>query len=409
MAKSRKPVQIAQNTTDTASTASTATLESTASTASTETVTLEIVGEKDMTKTTLPPAMLDDTEISSETLDAMVDQVLAKTPEEIEAEATAKAEAEAQRIAEMLSLLSNSIEIAPQPATPPVIAKKQEKTPAKTIEIIEDCDRPDMFSIMCILMFGEVVKPADVVKFVRKNITSKAFPAGSKNAGEDYTAVSLALTRVYRDLKLNVDVALISKYEDRVAVNGSGISGFIDVSSLLVDQWKYGKGTANPDVFGVDEVSLAVRLWLQYSSMVMGNRSKGVNIGDSTQYKHLSSTPRNVIEWWKHTGFIEAMRIEFYSKETPLNVILADFIEHRGQKVETDGKTHLTPQAMFMINQIKALNPRNYRYLPKFECLHDMLFLDQACMSTGMDLVFRDTEPHYNPYYPQDTAPETTK
>ena len=356
------------------------------------------IGEKDMSKaevTAENTATLDNNASLASQIASMI-----STPTDAE-----KAQAEADRIAEMFAILESSASVQASPVTPPAKTTKAtaETTAKHAVAVIDDEDRNDLYKVMCFLVLGKIVAPKDLAKFIRQGITSKAFPCGDKaKLGIAYKAIAKAMEFSYRKAGVNAEVAITTKYEDRIAVNAGNIAGFVDASQIIFDQWKYASNAEFPDAYAHPEVSLAVRAWMQFLSLQLGNPKKGVNIGESNTFKHVSATPRNFIAWLNHTEVIGGkVFFSFYDEKTSVTKIIADYIEHKASFNIVDGKKILTPQSLYQINEIKMIKSRNYRYIMQFEDHGNFMFIDDTCLDTCFDLLF---DGEYNPFREFDPA-----
>ncbi len=410
---------IAPTTETTQETTQVSTQVSTNATATTPTTAKSKVNSMKKTTETTAKVATDSTQATTETTASVSTAIDPTTPTTtVESEATTQTTQSAhtqhsestQSTAKKVVLNDQIINaLAKVLAIPPTIATTQAKKStdqlSHEISKILDIDQSDFETILSINLFrGKVYRGKEVVKAIRqfaKNTVftklnaeknevdyysefAKAFNSYFQAMDEETTQLNRIHSVVKQPKKLkNVDVALITP--DRIAINSDNSDEFINLKSCLVDKWQHSKDDPKASIYQQPEVSLAVRLLLQINSVVYGE--KYFNIGDSTAYQHISTTPKNFKSILEKCG----LEIGYYSEKTTKEEIILDYLKKHCCYDEDDTELKelsIKPEHKYAIECISKIQPKHYPLIIQIdEGIHDYFIDFCDCTDTILDLI----------------------
>jgi hypothetical protein len=211
-------------------------------------------------------------------------------------------------------------------------AKKTEKSSVKReISSVGVDDHQNEITCTSLLCFGQYVKHDDLVKAMREFAKNPVFISVDAQHETDYQRLARLFDHMNKTFKLGFDISMLKS--DRIAVNGSKC---IDLDDLLIDQFEHGKDSKLSIQIARPELSLGLRLYCQFlnfnaifdeiTNARLENRSvdqarlKTFSVGDSTSFKHISSTVRNL----KALININA-NIAFYDNKSSKTQVMLDF------------------------------------------------------------------------------------
>ena len=271
---------------------------------------------------------------------ANADQIAKKIDQDTTQHANANANANAQDIllsSEDQALLDqitqalSSVDLSKAQSIVQTQAKKNEKSSVKReISSVGVDDHQNEIIAISLLAFGQFVKHDDIVKAMREFAKNPVFVSCDDQKETDYQRHARLFDLLNKTFKLGFDISMLKS--DRIAVNGANC---VNLDDLLIDQFEHGKDSKQSIQNARPELSLGLRLYAQFlnfnaifdeiTNARLENRSvdkaliKTFAIGDSTQFKHVSSTIRNL----KAMININS-KIEFYDSKTSKNQIMID-------------------------------------------------------------------------------------
>ena len=276
---------------------------------------------------------------------ANADQIEKKIDQDTTQHANANAQGNAN--AQSISLLSDedqamlkaltdalsSVDLSKAQSIVQTQSKKSEKSSVKReISSVGVDDHAMQITCLSLLVFGQYVKIEDFTKSMREFARNPVFVASDDQSESDYQRYSRLFDAINRKANLKLDISMIKA--DRIAVNGAIC---VDLDDLLVNQYEHGKDSKLSIAISRPELSLGLRLYAQMLNfnaifdMLMDCQKNGVaidlkrvktfSIGDSTQFKHVSSTIQNI----KAMINLNDPKIEFYSNQSSKHEILLDY------------------------------------------------------------------------------------
>jgi len=277
-------------------------------------------------------------------------------------------------------------------AQKPVVLNAQTKakmtTEAREIIKIAESDESYLEKIMMLNCFGDgmLYDKKDALKVLRRFIKNPVFTALSEGEVSGYKQFAEIMTQA-NDLSVKlhnstdaikkheisleidpvkkaelekllfsakpVDIALITP--DRVAINSVEN---IDLKSVLIDRWGRSKDDKLASQFQQPELSLAVRFLLQLNCEFYG--AKGFNIGDSSCYMHISSTPANF------NAILDSCEVghsRFSDKNSNAEIVNSYIEKH----CKSFGKISISPAQKYTIDFLLTLPSKFFHLLHRFD------------------------------------------